>query len=98
MVKVQITWDEKDHSKEGLSVQNEDRLLCGSVMEDHNNSTLCQELANKIKKEGVNGTKGYFYAMLPKKGKTEIETSEGGKRLVIEVKINTNEMLPVENW
>ena len=92
MVKVQITWHKTDTNKEGLSVQNEDKLLYGSVIEDHN-PTLSQELARKIKDEGVNGTKGYFYAILPKNGKTR-----KGDENVIEVKINTNKMLPVENW
>jgi len=97
VIKVQVSrWLDGGIPIEGIpevvNVENEDKLLYGEVI-DYLSPSVNEELISKIKKEGANGTKGYFYAILPKDGKTR-----KGNKNVIEVKINTKEMLPVENW
>jgi len=91
--KVQIWREPKDPKVEGLRFSDEDGLLhCHVILESCPDS--CKELFDKIKKEGAYGRKGYFYALIPKDGVTERD----GWKKVIEIKVNTARILPVEMW
>ena len=91
--KVQIWKEPGDARVDGLKFSDEDGLLlCFVVLECSPDS--CKELFDKIKKEGAYGRKGYFYAIIPEKATTE----RNGWKNLIEVKVNTATMLPVEKW
>ena len=88
VVKVQIS-SENDE----LAVSTEDNELSGGMMIQRFTSASVKEIKQKIKKEGVNGTKGFFYAILPKDGKTKRNGMS-----VVELKINISKMQAIEVW
>ena len=76
-----------------MQFSDEDGLLnCHVILEYSPDS--CKELSDKIKNEGAYGRKGYFYAIIPRDGVTE----RNGWKKVIEIKVNTAQILPVETW
>ena len=77
---------------ETLKVYSEDYLLYGNIIREHTPSEAT-EIKNKIEKEGDRRNKGFFYAIVPKNGKTK---KNGVK--VVEIKINTKKIQPIEGW
>ena len=77
---------------EGLKVHNEDFILCGHIIEKYSPSDV-RELEVKIKEEGFNAYKGFFYAIIPSNGQKKMDGVN-----VVEIKINTKTMQPVEGW
>lgn len=77
-----------------MLVQTEDYMLTGYVVvQEGMPTTKVDELREKLKKEGLVGNTGYFYAFIPKQGFTKEDGAD-----VIEIKINIPEILPVEVW
>ena len=77
---------------EGLKVYNEDYLLYGDIIQVYS-PTEVKEIKDKIKIEGLKGRTGFFYAIIPKDGVTKKDGVN-----VVEVKINTSQIQPVERW
>ena len=75
-----------------LMVFTEDNSIWGNIVEE-----LClsevEEIKKKIRIEGHKGAKGFFYAIIPKDGKTKVD----GKN-VVEIKINSSQIQPIEGW
>jgi len=105
VVKVQVPLDDPTNgsspdaaARDPLFVYNRDRSLCGFLLrEDH--VELYDKLVRNIKKEGFNGQKGFYYAIYPGpdiKNKGKIKST--GKEATVEIKINSEIMLPVEKW
>ena len=94
VVKVLIAWVRGSNKKTTTTtVQNEDKRLYGEIIGSIS-SEVEAELIEKIRLEGAsNGQKGYFYAILTQNG----QTKRGGCD-VIELKINTSQMLPPPKW
>ena len=78
---------------EKLKVTNEDSSLHGTIIEGFTSSALMKEIKDKVRDEGVKKSHGFFYAIIPKDGVTK----KNGVN-VVEVKINTKKMQPVEGW
>ena len=80
---------------EKLKVTNEDSSLHGTIIEGFTASALMKEIKDKVRDEGVKKSHGFFYAIIPipKDGVTK----KNGVN-VVEVKINTKKMQPVEGW
>ena len=76
----------------GLKVSSEDYSLHGHILQEFTSRDE-EELKNKIEKEGIKAGKGFFYAILPRDGKRE----KGGLN-VVEIKINTENIQPIESW
>ena len=68
-----------------LGVYNKDRSFMISLRKE-NNEDVYKELCSTIETEGFRGLKGYFHAILEKKGGKEI------------LKINTTRICPLEPW
>ena len=77
---------------EGLKVYNEDYLLYGDIIQEYSPMEV-KEIKDKIKIEGLKGRTGFFYAIIPKDGVTKKDGVN-----VVEVKINTSQIQPVERW
>ena len=75
-----------------LKVSSEDYSLHGHILQEFTPRDE-EELKNKIEKEGIKAGKGFFYAILPRDGKKK----KGGLN-VVEIKINTNQIQPIESW
>ena len=90
VVKVMIEYNTK---KEKLKVYNEDHSLYGTVNEAYTLTASVKEIKNKVRNEGFKKIHGFFYAIIPKDG----ETKKNGVD-VVEVKINTKKIQPVEGW
>ena len=75
-----------------LKVSTEDYSLHGHILQEFTSRDE-EELKNKIEKEGTKAGKGFFYAILPRDGKKK----KGGLN-VVEIKINTNQIQPIESW
>ena len=88
MVKVQIPMrgflqtDATVNETGAISVQNKDKTFI-KMLEREENKKIHQILMSEVKKNGVNGLKGYFFAFLDSKQK---------------LKINPFRMLPPETW
>ena len=65
-----------------ISVQNKDKTFI-KMLEREENQKIHQILMSEVKKNGVNGLKGYFFAFLDSKQK---------------LKINPFRILPPETW
>ena len=76
----------------GLKVSSEDYSLHGYIIQKFTPRDE-EELKNKIEKEGTKAGKGFFYAILPKDGKRK-----KGEWNVVEIKINTENIQPIESW
>ena len=86
---------------------NKDKSLYGDIGIEENEAVMT-DLINKIKEEGFNGYKGYFYAIYkekidPKKakpagGKRKEEIAKKDKLEKLELLVNTSTMLPLEEW
>ena len=79
-------------SEDILKVYSEDHMLCGEIIQRYTASDAAQ-IKDKIRKEGNKARKGFFYAILPKDG----ESMKDGVN-VVEVKINTEKIQPIEKW
>ena len=66
-------------------------MLCGHILQDHSPSEV-EDVKDKVKKEGHKGGKAFFYAIIPKDGKTEVGM------MVVEIKINTCQIQPIKGW
>ena len=94
VVRISVGFPDEEDEEGALLVQTEDYLLTGYVMvQDEMPTTTVNELGEKIKKKGLEGNTGYFYAFIPKQGLTREDGAD-----VIEIKINIPEILPVEVW
>ena len=95
VVKVLIESIEVDNVEvEKLKVHTEDYLLCGDLVEfEKNKSSEIEIIKDIIEKEGHKGGYGFFYAIIPKDGKTELDGEN-----VVEIKINTCQIQPIECW
>ena len=80
-----------DGEVEELNVYTEDYLLCGHIVQK--NTSDVDGIINKIRKEGHKGDNGFFYAIIPKDGKTKMDGEN-----VVEIKINTSQIQPIECW
>ena len=78
---------------EGLKVYTEDYLLYGHIVKEYTPSEV-EEIKDKIRNEGYKGGKGFFYTIVPKDGKTKMEDG----RNVVEIKINTSQIQPIDGW
>lgn len=76
----------------GLKVYSEDHLLYGHIIEKHTPSEA-KQIKDKVKKEGNRKVNGFFYAILPVNG---IKKKDGIN--VVEIKINTKKIQPIEGW
>ena len=76
----------------GLKVSTEDYSLCGHIVQEYSQSEV-QDLEDKVKKDGDKGVKVFFYAIVPKDGKTKMDG-----RNVVEIKINICQVQPIESW
>lgn len=76
----------------GLKVSSEDHLLYGNIIEKCKLSKL-KDIKDKIRNQGNRGIKGFFYATIPKNGKTMVDGVN-----VVEIKINTEKIQPMEGW
>ena len=65
-----------------INIQNKDRS-CKAFIEKEENEILHQALLGEVKRNGVNGLKGYFYATIDSTNK---------------LKINPSRILPPEIW
>lgn len=92
IVKVNFETLEDKEATEGLKVYNEDYLLYGDILQKYNPSEV-KELKDKIKKEGHKAARGFFYAIITKDGVTKKDGVH-----VVEVKINTSQIQPIEGW
>ena len=93
VVKVLIAWVRGSDKKSTTTVKNQDKRLYGEIIESIP-SEVEAELIEKIRLEGAsNGQKGYFYAILAQNGQTKRAGCD-----VIELKINTSQMLPPPTW
>ena len=92
VVKVSLESSTGDLESDGLKVSSEDNLLYGDVVQDLTPSAA-EKVRNKIMKEGDKAGHGFFYAIIPKDGATK----KNGE-YVIEIKINTSRLQPVEGW
>ena len=79
--------------KEKLIVFNEDNSLYGNIIEAFTPAASVKEIKDKVRDEGVKKSHGFFYAIIPKDG----ETKKNGVN-VVQIKINTNKIQPVEGW
>ena len=84
---------ESNTKKENLKLYNEDHSLYGTVNEAYTMTAFVKAIKDKVRDEGVKKSHGFFYAIIPKDG----ETKKNGVN-VVEVKINTKRMQPVEGW
>ena len=89
VVKVMI---ESKGKLEFLKVHNEDHLLYGYVIQEYSPSQA-KEIKVKIKEEGNKARKCFYYAIIPKDG----QKKKNGVN-VVEIKINTSKIQPVEGW
>ena len=80
VVKVQVPLDERNRM---MMVYNSDRSFSVMIGQDRN-MNLYQILQNKIHREGVNGIKGYFHALISPTDST--------------IKINIARILPQQSW
>ena len=80
--------DEKDELDE-LKVCSQDYMLYGYIL----HSSELEGLKDIIKRKGHKGVKGFFYAIIPKNGKTKVNRTN-----VVEIKINTSQIQPIEAW
>ena len=62
------------------------------IIQKHTPSEV-EEIEDKIKKEGNRKIKAFFYAIVPKKGKKKKDGVN-----VVEMKINTKKIQPMECW
>ena len=77
---------------EELKVYSEDHLLYGHVVQKHTLSAV-EQIKDKIRDEGNRGTQGFFYAIIPKNGNSKKDGVN-----VVEIKINTKKIQPIEGW
>ena len=75
-----------------MKVHNEDHLLYGHIIQEYTPSHAT-EIKAKIKKEGNKGGKCFFYAIIPKD-----ERKKRNGVNVVEIKINVNNIQPIEGW
>ena len=78
---------------EKLKVTNEDSSLHGTIIDAFTSPASVKEIKDKVRDEGVKKRLGFFYATIPKDG----ETKKNGVN-VVEVKINTSKIQPIEGW
>ena len=90
-VEMETSTDNVDEVK-GLKVSTEDYLLCGHIVQEHSLAEV-EDIRDKIQKEGHKGVKGFFYAMIPNEGRKKFHG-----RNVVEIKINTCQIQPIESW
>ena len=77
---------------EELKVYSEDHLLYGHVVQKHTLSAV-EQIKDKIRDEGNRGTQGFFYAIIPKNGNSKKDGVN-----VVEIKINTKKIQPIDGW
>ena len=77
---------------ERLKVYSEDHLLYGHIIEKYSPAEA-KEIKIKIKEEGNNSEKGFFYAIVPPNGQKKKDGAN-----VFEIKINTKKIQPIECW
>jgi len=95
VVKVQLALEDVEHP---LQVYNQEMSLYGSL-EKEGNESVFTDLTRQIKNNGFMGAKGYFYALYDTKEKEKTKKSADEMRdNVVEIKINTAKILPVEIW
>ena len=75
-----------------LKVYSENHLLHGLIIEKYSSSEA-KEIKVKIHEEGNNGDKGFFYAIVPMNGQKKKDGIN-----VVEIKINTKKIQPIECW
>ena len=75
-----------------LKVYSEDYLLYGNIIQEFTPSQA-KEIKEKIEQQRDRRNKGFFYSIMPKNGKTK---KNGVK--VVEIKINTKKIQPIEGW
>ena len=77
---------------DGIKVYSQDYMLCGHIIQKHSPVEV-EEFEAKIVKEGNRNINGFFYATIPKNGKKK----KNGVN-VVEIKINTKKIQPMEGW
>ena len=92
IVKVILESSKDKEAVERLKVYNEDYLLYGDILQKYTPKEV-KQLKEKIKKDGHKEIKGFFYAIVPKDGVTKKDGVH-----VVEMKINTSQIQPIEGW
>ena len=75
-----------------LQVYSEDHLLQVHIIEKYSFSEA-KEIKVKIKENGSNSDKGFFYAIVPLNGQKKMDGVN-----VVEIKINSKKIQPIDNW
>ena len=75
-----------------LKVYSEDHLLQGHIIEKYSLSEA-KEIKVKIKENGSNSDKGFFYAIVPLNGQKKMDGVN-----VVEIKINSKKIQPIDSW
>ena len=88
---VKVMLESEDHL-EKLKLYSEDHLLYGHIIEKYSPAEA-KEIKTKIKEAGKKAGIGFFYAIIPKDG----QMNKDGVN-VVEIKINTKKIQPVECW
>lgn len=91
-MKVILESSEDKEAIERLKVYSEDYLLYGDILQKYTPKEV-KYLKDKIKKEGQKAIQGFFYAIVPKDGVTKKDGFH-----VVEIKINTSQIQPIEGW
>ena len=84
-IQVPLTIGTSPDSNGDLGVYNKDRSFMISLRKE-DNEDVYKELRDTIEMEGFKGLKGYFHAILEKRGGKEF------------LKINTTRICPLEPW
>ena len=72
---------------------NEDSSLHWTIIDAFTSPAAVIEIKDKVREESAKRIPGFFYAIIPKDGVTKKNCVN-----VVEVKINTKKMQPVEGW
>ena len=75
-----------------LKVYSEDHFLQGHIIEKYSLSEA-KEIKVKIKENGSNSDKGFFYAIVPLNGQKKMDGVN-----VVEIKINSKKIQPIDSW
>ena len=80
-------------TRDPLLVYNKDRSLLGNLHREEQ-EVVYDMLVGKIREAGYKGLKGYFYVICSGEGTKSCKK----KGKLHNIKINTEKILPVENW
>lgn len=90
VVKVQVPLDVGGAP---LFVYDKERGLCGLLARSKGQEEVYDELVTKVEKHGFGGLKGFFYAIL-----TGTDHKNRKPEGIINIKLNSKQILPVETW